>query len=164
MTECCFKKTVDRQMSAASTPQPPTTSERRCQIRAAPHCQKDGNGGGDVDGRTDVGGGVHCPDHLHQACGDVVSGNRLGTQLHTVREQQIQQQADGHAGKHDGAQIKIAAAVPDEQGDQSPGDERKPSAIGKDKPLVKGDQAVQPAVDNVLWLADQLLQPKNPAK
>ena len=33
MTECCFKKTVDRQMSAASTPQPPTTSERRCQIR-----------------------------------------------------------------------------------------------------------------------------------
>lgn len=164
MTECCFKKTVDRQMSAASTPQPPTTSERRCQIRLRRTARKMATVVETwMDGQTLVEVSTAQTICIRLAA-DVVPGNRLGTQLHTVREQQIQQQANGHAGKHDGAQIKIAAAVPDEQGDQSPGDERKPGAIGKDKPLVKGDQAVQPAVDNVLWLADQLLQPKKSRK
>ena len=106
---------------------------------AAPHSKQNGKGAGNMDGGTDVGRGIHRPGGLHQPRRRIVDGDGLRTQVQPIWEQQIQQQADCHAGKHHRTQIKVIGAVTPQQGDQCPGNQEKPGAVSKDEPFVEGN-------------------------
>lgn len=112
-----------------------------------------------MDGGTDVGPEVSidqaaCTSH---AAG-LLMGDGLRTQVQPIWEQQIQQQADCHAGKHHRTQIKVIGAVTPQQGDQCPGNQEKPGAVSKDEPFVEGNPVIQCTVNQIDRFGNQLFK------
>ena len=117
-----------------------------------------------MDGRAHVHRCIRLPDQLQDAHGNVAALYIFcrGAQFQTVRQQHIEDQAEGHAREHGQAELIIALGVAPPQQRRHPGQQQKPAAIRKDEPLVEGDPVVDPAVDDVFGICDGKVQPEKP--
>ena len=117
-----------------------------------------------VDGGADVYRGVGFPDELHQGHGDVAAAHffRRGADVEAVGQHHIEDEAEGHAREHHQTELIIAGGVEPPEQRRDARQQEEPAAVGKDEPLVEGDEIVQRAVDDIVRVGDGEVQPEEP--
>ena len=117
-----------------------------------------------MDGRAHIDRGVRPPDQLHDAHCNVAAAHRIhcGADIQTVGQQHVQDQAEGHAGKHGQAELIVALGVAPPQQGRHTSQQHKPAAIRKDEPLIEGDPVIKRGVDDIFGIFDGQIQPEEP--